>query len=162
MTVVSAVFMLSVLFTDSTSFSGTNYSVTSLTTLFFLKPAARTLLARSLKNTYTSTFTTWAQEAASSSCAHSSSLNHSCRYKPQHRGTEVTPYKNNKHCTTGMASGEVPDAHKMAVQQAHKMGGLHAPTWVRSTSTHTHMMPTINVHNECVQSQCKACQTPPL
>ena len=68
-------------------------------------------------------------------CSHSSKLITcrdaaliSCRYKPQHRGTEVTPYKNNKHCTTGMASGEVLDGHKMAVQQAHEMGGLHAPT----------------------------------
>ena len=115
MTVVSAVFMLSVLFSDSTSFSGTHDSVTSLTTLFFLKPAARTLLARSLNSASTSTFTTWAQEAASSSCAHSSSLNSVCRYKPQHncKGTEVTPYKNNKHCTTGMASKEVPDGPKL-------------------------------------------------
>ena len=128
MTVVGAAFMLSVLFTDSTSFSGTHDSVTSLTTLLFLKPAARTLLARSLNSTSTSTFTIWAQEAASSSYAHSSSLNLPCRYTPQHRGTEVTPYKNNKHCTTGMASGEVPDGHKMAAQQAHESGGLHAPT----------------------------------
>ena len=105
--------MVSVLFTDSTSFAGTCYSVTSLTTLFFLKPAARTRLARLLNITSTSIFTTWAQEAASSSCAHSSSLNSSCRYKPQHRGTEVTPYKNNKHCTTGMASGEVPDGQHL-------------------------------------------------
>ena len=33
---------------------------------------------------------------------------------------------NNKHCTTGMASEEVPDGHKMAVQQAHELGGLQA------------------------------------
>ena len=143
--------MLSVLFTDSTSFSGTRDSVTSLRTLFFLKPAARTRLARSLlctspNSTVTSTFTTWAQEAASSSCAHSSSLySNPCRYKPQHRGTEVTPYKNNKHCTTGMASGEVPDGHKMAVQQAHKMAGLHAPT-LGEVHIHTHM--------RCQQSMC--------
>ena len=137
-TVVSAVFMFSVLFTDSTSFSGTHDSVTSLTTLFILKLAARTLLARSLNSTSTSTFTIWAQEAASSSCAHSSSLNHSCRYTPQHRGTEVTPCKNNKHCTTGMASGEVPDGHRMAVQQAHEMGGLHAPT-LGEVHIYTHM-----------------------
>ena len=105
--------MLGVIFTDSTSLSGTHDSVTSLTTLFFLKPAARTLQAWSLNSTSTSTFTAWAQEAASSSCAHSSSLSLHCRYKPQHRGTEVLHYKNNKHCTTGMASGEVPDGHKI-------------------------------------------------
>ena len=116
--------MLSVLSTESTSSSETRDSVTSLKILFFLKPAARTWLARSLQVTFT--FTTWAQEAASSSCAHSSSLNLHCRYKPQHRGTEVTPYKNNKHCTTGMASEEVPDGHKMAVQQADELGGLQA------------------------------------
>ena len=142
MTVVSAVCscMLSVLFTDSTSFSGTRDSVTSLTTLFFLKPEARTRLARSLYRTSTSTFTTWAQEAASSSCAHSSSLNSNlhCRYKPQHRGTEVIPYENNKHCTTGVASGKAPDGHKMAVQQAHEMGGLHAPT-LGEVHIYTHM-----------------------
>ena len=121
--------MLSVLSTESTSLLGTHDSVTSLTTLFFLNPEARTRLARSLKFTSTFTFTTWAQEAASSSCAHSSSLySNLCRYKPQHRGTEVIPYKNNKHCTTSVASGEAPDGHKMAVQQAHEMGGLHAPT----------------------------------
>ena len=131
--------MLSVLFTESTSSSGTRDSVTSLRTLFVLKPAARTWLAwsTSLTHTHTSTFTTWAQEAASSSCAHSS-LNSHCRYKPQHRGTEVTPYKNNKHCTTGMASGEVLDGHKMAVQQAHEMGGLHAPT-LGEVHIYTHM-----------------------
>ena len=118
--------MLSVLSTESTSSSETRDSVTSLRILFFLKPSARIRLTWSLPATSTSTFTTWAQEAASSSCAHSSSLNTSCRYKPQHRGTEVTPYKNNKHCTIGMASGEVPDGHKMAVQQADEMGGLQA------------------------------------
>ena len=113
-------------------------SVTSFRTLFFLKPAATTSLARSLPHTSTSTFTTLAQEAASSSCAHSSSLNLPYRYKPQHRGTEVTPYKNNKHCTTGMASGEVPDGHKMAAQQAHEMNGLHAPT-LGEVHIYTHM-----------------------
>ena len=158
MTVVSAAFMLSVLSTESTSSSGTRDSVTSLRILFFLKPSARTWLARSLPRTVTVTFTTWAQEAASSSCAHSSSLNSSCRYKPQHRGTKVTPYKNNQHCTTGMASGEVPDGHKMAVQQAHEMGGLHAHS-LGEVHIYTHVMSTINVHNECVQTQC---QTPPL
>ena len=130
--------MLSVLFNDSTSSSGTCDSVTSLTTLFFLKPEARTRLAWSWQLTYTSTFTTWAQEAASSSCAHSSSLNLHCRCKPQHRGTEVIPYENNKHCTTGVASGEAPDGHKMAVQQAHEMGGLHAPT-LGEVHIYTHM-----------------------
>ena len=139
-------FMLSVLFTESTSSSGTSESVTSLTTLFFLKPTARTLLARSLKFTFTSTFTTWAQEAVSSSCAHSSSLN-SCRCKPQHRGTEVIPYENNKHCTTGVASGEAPDGHKMAVQQAHEMGGLHAPT-LGEVHIYTH---TRDANNQCAQ-----------
>ena len=130
--------MLSVLFTNSTSFSGTHDSVTSLITLFFLKPAARIRLPRSLPHTSTFTFTTWAQEAASSSCAHSSSVNLLCRYKPQHRGTEVTPYKNNKHCTTGMASGEDHDGHIMAVHQAHEMGGLHAPT-LGEIHIYTHM-----------------------
>ena len=130
--------MLSVLFTESTSSSGTSESVTSLRMLFFLKPEARTGLARSLNSTFTSTFTTWAQEAASSSCAHSSSLNSFCRCKPQHRGTEVTPYKNNKHCTTSVASGEAPDGHKMAVQQAHEMGGLHTPT-LGEVHIYTHM-----------------------
>ena len=155
MTVVNSVFMLSVLFTESTSVVGTCASVTSLRTLFLLKPAAMTRLAPSLKFTATSTFTTLAQEAASSSCAHSSSLNSLCRYKPQHRGTEVTPYKNNKHCTTGMASGEVPDGHKMAVQQAHEMGGLHAPT-LGEVHIYTHMwcqqsMCTMNVCNHNVK-----------
>ena len=96
-TLVSAVFMLSVLSTESTSLLGTPDSVTSLRSLFLLKPTARTRLALSLLRTLTSTFPTWAQEAASSSCAHSSSLKLPCRYKPQHRGAEVTPYKNNKH-----------------------------------------------------------------
>ena len=45
---ISAVFMLSVLSTESTSSSGTFDSVTSLRTSFFLKPAARTQLARSI------------------------------------------------------------------------------------------------------------------
>ena len=130
--------MLSVLFTEATSLLGTRDSVTSLTTLFFLNPEARTRLAWSLNSTSTSTFTTWAQEATSSSCAHSSSLNSFCRCKPQHRGTEVIPYKNNKHCTTGMASGQVPDGHKMAVQQANEMGGLHAPT-LGEVHIYTHM-----------------------
>ena len=137
--------MLSVLFTESTSFSGTRVSDTSLRTLFFLKPATRTRLARSLNSTSTSIFTIWAQEAASSSCAHSSSLNLPCRYKPQHRDTEVTPYKNNKHCTTGMASGEVPDGYKMTVQQSQEMGVLHAPT-LGEVHIHTHM--------RCQQSMC--------
>ena len=160
MTVVSAAFMLSVLSTESTSSSETRDSVTSLRILFFLKPSARIRLTRSLPATSIFTFTTWAQEAASSSFAHSS-LNSSCRYKPQHRGTEVTPYKNNKHCTTGMASGQVPDGHKMAVQQAHEMGGLHAHS-LGEVHIYTHVMSTINVHNECVQAQCKVHQTPPL
>ena len=125
----SAVFEHNVSLTDIFAFSGTSVSCTSLSTLFVASPAARALLNLSLSATYTSTFNTLAQLAASSSCAHSSSLNsHHCRYKPQHRGTEVTPYKNNKHYTSGMASGEVAVGHKMAVQQAHEMGGLHAPT----------------------------------
>ena len=126
---VSAVFEHNVSLTDVFAFSGTSVSCTSLSTLFLASPAARALLNLSLSRTSTSTFNTLAQLAAPSSCAHSSSLNpHLCRYKPQHRGTEVTPYKNNKHCTSGMASGEVAVGHKMAVQQAHEMGGLHAPT----------------------------------
>ena len=50
---------------------------------------------------------------------------------------------------------------KLSVQQAHEMGGLHAPT-LGEVHIYTHVMPTINVHNECVQSQCKVHQTPPL
>ena len=123
----SAVFEHNVSLTDVFAFSGTSVSCTSLSTLFLASPAARALAPLALPNTFTSTFNTLAQLAAPSSCAHSSSLNH-CRYKPQHRGTEVTPYKNNKHCTSGMASGEVAVGHKMAVQQAHEMGELHAPT----------------------------------
>ena len=64
-----------------------------------------------------------------------------------------------------MASGEAAAAtrHKMAVQQAHEMGRLYAPTLGEvHIYTHSHVMPTINVHSECVQSQCKVCQTPPL
>ena len=125
---VSAVFEYNVSLTDVIAFSGTLVSCTSLSTLFLASPAARALAHLSLLPTFTSTFNTLAQLAAPSSCAHSSSLNHSCRYKPQHRGTEVTPYKNNKHCTSGMASGEVAVGHKMAVQQAHEMGGSHVPT----------------------------------
>ena len=126
---VSAVFEHNVSLTDIFASFGTPVSCTSLSTLFFLaSPAARALANLALLSTSTSTFNTLAQLAAPSSCAHSSSLNSACRYKPQHRGTEVTPYKNNKHCTSGMASGEVAVGHKMAVQQAHEMGGLHAPT----------------------------------
>ena len=116
---------------DNFTSSGTFFSFTSRSALFLTSPAVRVVkpLAWSpmLSSTSTSTFNTLAQLAAPSSCAHSSSLNLLCRYKPQHRGTEVTPYKNNKHCTSGMASGEAV-GHKMAVQQAHEMGGLHAPT----------------------------------
>ena len=126
---VSAVFEHNVSLTDIFASSGTLVSCTSLSILFLASPAARALLNLSLSHTSTSTFNTLAQLAAPSSCAHSSSLNLLlCRYKPQHRGTEVTPYKNNKHCTSGMASGEVAVGHKMAVQQAHEMGGSHAPT----------------------------------
>ena len=124
----SAVFEHNVSLTDIFASSGTPVSCTSLSILFLASPAARALLNLALSHTFTSTFNTLAQLAAPSSCAHSSSLTHHCRYKPQHRGTEVTPYKNNKHCTSGMASGEVAVGHKMAVQQAHEMGGLHAPT----------------------------------
>ena len=127
---VSAVFEHNVSLTDIFASLGTSVSCTSLSILFVASPAARALLNLSLPLTSTSTFNTLAQLAAPSSCAHSSSLNSHCRYKPQHRGTEVTPYKNNKHCTSGMASGEVAVGHKMAVQQAHEMGGLHAPTLV--------------------------------
>ena len=123
---VSAVFEHNVSLTDIFASSGTPVSCTSLSTLFVASPAARALLNLSLPFTSTSTFNTLAQLAAPSSAL--SSLNLHCRYKPQHRGTEVTPYKNNKHCTSGMASGEVADGHKMAVQQAHEMGGLHVPT----------------------------------
>ena len=87
---VSAVLLLSALLTDSTTSFDTPPSSTSLSCWFLLNPAARTVLALSL---YTSTFifNTLAWLAASSSCAHfSSSQNSSYRYKPQHRGTEVT------------------------------------------------------------------------
>ena len=98
---VSAVFEYNVSLTDVFAFSGTPFSCTSLSTLFLASPAARALLNLSLYFTCNSTFNTLAQLAAPSSCAHSSSLSlFLCRYKPQHRGTEVTLYKNNKHCTS--------------------------------------------------------------
>ena len=146
---VSSVFDCSISLTVSSTSFGTPVNATSLSTLFLTSPAARTvqpLPSLSKPGTITSTFTTWAQEAASSSCAHSSSLNLLCRYKPQHRGTEVTPYKNNQHCTTGMASGEVPDGHKMAVQQAHEMGGLHAPTLGK-----VHIYTQCDANKQCAQ-----------
>ena len=140
---VSSVFDCSISLTVSFTFLGTPVNSISLSTLFLTSPAARTVqplpsLAWPRPSTVTSTFTTWAQEAAFSSCAHSSSLNLLCRYKPQHRGTEVTPYKNNKHCTTVWLQGRsLMDTKWLFNRHTRWVGYMH-PLWVRSTSTHTH------------------------